>query len=301
MQRARQHLQVDVLPWRAAFFALVVDGLAFRGHFRSSPVLDQSVPPLHGKAGGGAGDRSPELPFNLTPVAISVIVAVGGLLLGWLVYRKYAAAGAVRQVPCKKFRLCSVPIPAKALGRVWTLLQQKYYFDELYDKVFVKAPCGWRGGSSTSMIGGSLTRLWNGWAAFGGMSRRPAVGRCAHCGCRGRRCGERDAVVRQRRQEDPDWQGAELPPGCAGDSIGSTGRVLVVCRNSDCRFAHSQISVGGILHDELTAYGYCLRALIGQSWSCCLGKMAGLGLRGFRRRGKDREERLISMAPSSSA
>jgi hypothetical protein len=29
-----------------------------------------------------------------------------------------------------------------ALGRVYTLLQRKYYFDELYDRLFVRRPIG---------------------------------------------------------------------------------------------------------------------------------------------------------------
>ncbi len=63
--------------------------------------------------------------FTLAPFIVSVIVALGGLFLGWLVYgRKPLAAGA--------------PDPLAKLGGVWTLLKNKYYIDELYAAVFVQ-------------------------------------------------------------------------------------------------------------------------------------------------------------------
>jgi NADH-quinone oxidoreductase subunit L len=63
--------------------------------------------------------------FDFTPLLVSVVVALGGLGLGWLVYgRKPLAAGA--------------PDPLEKLGSVWTLFKNKYYIDELYDAVFVQ-------------------------------------------------------------------------------------------------------------------------------------------------------------------
>ncbi len=64
-------------------------------------------------------------PFNAAPVLTSFAVALGGLYLGWLVYgRKPLAAGE--------------PDPlVKPLGPLYNLLKNKYYFDELYEKVFV--------------------------------------------------------------------------------------------------------------------------------------------------------------------
>jgi NADH-quinone oxidoreductase subunit L len=57
-----------------------------------------------------------------------VVVSLGGLFLGWLVYRR-ALAGQ--------------PDPlARPLGVVYTVLQRKYYFDELYDLIFVR-PAYW--------------------------------------------------------------------------------------------------------------------------------------------------------------
>ena len=64
------------------------------------------------------------------PLLTSVGVALGGLFAGWLVYgRKPLAAGT--------------PDPlSRWLGPVYTLLKRKYYFDELYDFLFVR-PSYW--------------------------------------------------------------------------------------------------------------------------------------------------------------
>lgn len=66
--------------------------------------------------------------FNWIPLIVSLGVALGGLFLGWLVYRKFEAG---QEDPLKK-----------PLGPVYTLLQNKYYFDEIYDVIFVK-PAIW--------------------------------------------------------------------------------------------------------------------------------------------------------------
>jgi len=143
-QHASEHDSVFkwmVLPLCVlAVFALVGGWV---GIPRAFPFIGRlSTNPFHHFLGSLAETleiEAPELPFNLTPVAISVIVAVGGLLLGWLVYRKYAAAGAVPAGAMQEVPPLQRPDPLqRRLGRVWTLLQQKYYFDELYDKVFVR-------------------------------------------------------------------------------------------------------------------------------------------------------------------
>ena len=70
-------------------------------------------------------------PFNALPVLVSFIVALGGLGLGYLMYwRKPLAAGE--------------PDPLiGVLGEsVHTTLRNKYYLDELYQRVFI-APSQW--------------------------------------------------------------------------------------------------------------------------------------------------------------
>jgi NADH-quinone oxidoreductase subunit L len=64
-------------------------------------------------------------------------VALGGLTLGWLVYRNQKAGA---EDPLKV-----------ALGPIHTLLKNKYYFDELYDKVFVR-PAYWLADNFTYQI-----------------------------------------------------------------------------------------------------------------------------------------------------
>ena len=65
-------------------------------------------------------------PFNVVPVAASVIVALGGLGLGWLVYGRN---------PLKE----GEPDPLKRpLGPLYGFLMNKWYWDELYDRVFLK-------------------------------------------------------------------------------------------------------------------------------------------------------------------
>jgi NADH-quinone oxidoreductase subunit L len=78
-----------------------------------------------------------ELPFAAVPLLDSLLVALGGLLLGWLVYRGISAIGMKADDPAWS-PLQIVDPMAKRLGRIYRVLQNKYYFDELYTKVFVK-------------------------------------------------------------------------------------------------------------------------------------------------------------------
>jgi len=66
--------------------------------------------------------------FNLIPLLTSLVVSLGGLGAGWLVYRKVTAGAAD-------------PLMTP-LGGVYTVLKNKYYFDELYNFVFVR-PSYW--------------------------------------------------------------------------------------------------------------------------------------------------------------
>jgi len=58
------------------------------------------------------------------PLIISILVSLGGLLLGWLVYRDYDKADAKDPLE-------------KTLGGVYALLRDKYRVDEFYEKVFI--------------------------------------------------------------------------------------------------------------------------------------------------------------------
>jgi NADH-quinone oxidoreductase subunit L len=87
------------------------------------------------------GETLAELPetitFNWIPLLISLGVSLGGLALGWWVYRGIPAGA---------------PDPLeKPLGPVYKLLKNKYYFDELYDYIFVR-PAYW--------LSRNFTYLW---------------------------------------------------------------------------------------------------------------------------------------------
>jgi NADH-quinone oxidoreductase subunit L len=72
--------------------------------------------------------HSEKVAFNFIVAAISTLVAAGGLIGGWAVYRNY------RVGEVEPFR--------RWLGPVFTLLENKYYLDELYRLVFIR-PVVW--------------------------------------------------------------------------------------------------------------------------------------------------------------
>lgn len=83
---------------------------------------------FHEFVGGALLEHPHAVDFHWAPLLTSVGVSLVGLALGYLVYRR-VAAGA--------------PDPLKApLGPLHTVLQRKYYFDELYDAAFVR-PSAW--------------------------------------------------------------------------------------------------------------------------------------------------------------
>jgi NADH-quinone oxidoreductase subunit L len=112
--------------------AVFAVALGWTGIPTTFPVVGQfSNNPFHEYTASQAealGIEAAELPFNPVPLTTSVVVALGGLLIGYLVYRKYAARGE-----------SEAPDPmARPLGPVYRVLQNKYGFDELYYRVFVK-------------------------------------------------------------------------------------------------------------------------------------------------------------------
>ena len=66
--------------------------------------------------------------FGWVPLLTSLFVAIGGLLAGWLMYRNFKVG---QEDPLKKW-----------LGPVYKVLQNKYYFDEIYEKIFI-GPAIW--------------------------------------------------------------------------------------------------------------------------------------------------------------
>jgi len=108
-----------------AFFSVVI---GWAGVPKGFPVLSSFVPNwVHEFVDSTLLEHSEVLEFNPVPLIVSVGVALGGLLVGFLMYRKLEAGA---------------PDPLARLGRVYVWIQNKYYFDELYDFLFVR-PAYW--------------------------------------------------------------------------------------------------------------------------------------------------------------
>jgi NADH-quinone oxidoreductase subunit L len=110
-----------------AIFAIVIGWIGIPEHF---PVIGGFLPNLfHGVVDTLPAYSIPVgIEFNWIPLLTSLIVALGGLTLGWLIYKDINAG---EEDPLKK-----------PLGELYKTWQHKYYFDELYDKVFVQ-PAYW--------------------------------------------------------------------------------------------------------------------------------------------------------------
>jgi NADH-quinone oxidoreductase subunit L len=108
-----------------AFFAVVFGWTGIPHDFLGLHIWPSNF--FHGVA--YAIPNAPKAPeFSWIPLLLSLVVALGGLGLGWLVYKDFKAGD---EDPLKKF-----------LGAYYKTLQNKYYFDEFYDKALVK-PAYW--------------------------------------------------------------------------------------------------------------------------------------------------------------
>lgn len=125
--RTKEAEHAQETPWTMtaplvilSFFAVTYGWVGIPEHF---PVLGGLVPNwLHEFVGGTLAEHPEALEFNAIPLLTSLVVALGGLTLGWLVYRNVNSSAEDKlQIP---------------------LLQNKYYFDEAYDFLFVK-PAYW--------------------------------------------------------------------------------------------------------------------------------------------------------------
>jgi len=114
-----------------SFFAIVA---GFYGVPTDFPLFGAIFSPEHNAfhhlVGAALVVEPPTIAFNPFPVLVSFAVALGGIALGWWVYwRKPLVAGQVDPL-------------VGVLGPIYPVLQNKYYFDELYTAVFVK-PSQW--------------------------------------------------------------------------------------------------------------------------------------------------------------
>ncbi len=102
-----------------AFFAIAAGWVGIPEDFMG---LHLAPSWFHEFVGGTLAEPPEVVAFNWTPFATSLVVALGGLTLGWLIYRSVNSSAEDRlQIP---------------------LLKHKYYFNEIYDFLFVK-PAYW--------------------------------------------------------------------------------------------------------------------------------------------------------------
>jgi len=105
-----------------AVFAIGAGWVGIPEHF---PGLGGLIPNwFHEFVGGNLLEHPAALPFNIVPLLTSLVVALGGLFLGWLVYKDVRAGQRDPLV--------------NALGPVYPVLKNKYYFDEIYQILFVR-------------------------------------------------------------------------------------------------------------------------------------------------------------------
>jgi NADH-quinone oxidoreductase subunit L len=125
--RTREAEHAQETPWTMtlplvvlAFFAVTYGWVGIPEHF---PVLGGIIPNwFHEFVGSTLAEHPEASPFSPIPLITSLVVALGGLFTGWLVYRNVNSVAEDRlQIP---------------------LLKNKWYFDEAYDFLFVK-PSYW--------------------------------------------------------------------------------------------------------------------------------------------------------------
>jgi NADH-quinone oxidoreductase subunit L len=126
---AHAHESVRSMTFPLVVLAVFAVAAGWVGIPEGFPVIGGLIPNwFHEFIGGTLLEHPETVAFNLIPLLTSVGVALGGLLIGYAVYRtvKAGAADPLR----------------KPLGAVYTLLEHKYYFDELYQVAFIK-PAYW--------------------------------------------------------------------------------------------------------------------------------------------------------------
>jgi NADH-quinone oxidoreductase subunit L len=120
-EHASENVRTMTLPLVVlTVFAIGAGWVGIPEHF---PGIGGLLPSWFHEFVGGTLLEHPHAPdFNIVPLLTSLVVALGGLGLGYLVYRNAGQTDPLR----------------KPLGRLYTLLENKYYVDEFYERVFVK-------------------------------------------------------------------------------------------------------------------------------------------------------------------
>jgi NADH-quinone oxidoreductase subunit L len=125
--RTKEAEHAQETPWTMtvpliilAVFAIGYGWVGIPEHF---PGLGGILPNwFHGFVGSTLAEEPEVLPFSVWPLLTSLVVALGGLFFGWLYYRNVNSA---------KEDFFQIPV-----------LKNKWYFDEIYNFLFVK-PAYW--------------------------------------------------------------------------------------------------------------------------------------------------------------
>jgi NADH-quinone oxidoreductase subunit L len=131
--RTKEAEHASETPWTMtaplvilSIFAVGYGWVGIPEHF---PGLGGLLPNwFHGFVGATLLEEPKALAFNIWPLLTSLVVALGGLTLGWLVYRNVKAG---QRDPLEQ-----------PLGAIYPYLKNKWYFDELYAQYIVK-PFTW--------------------------------------------------------------------------------------------------------------------------------------------------------------
>ncbi|WP_319588757.1 NADH-quinone oxidoreductase subunit L [uncultured Desulfobulbus sp.] len=102
----------------------------------NDPLIHQALgaePAAHEPAGEGEGEHENPvvLKAHSTAMSLSIVVALSGILLGWLMY--FERKDGSTRISAAKVATTFKPIH--------TLLWNKYYFDEFYNLLFVMSTC----------------------------------------------------------------------------------------------------------------------------------------------------------------
>jgi NADH-quinone oxidoreductase subunit L len=135
-QHAQETTWTMTLP--LVILAVFAVAIGWAGISETFPVIGGLFPNfIHEFIGGTLTELPETLPFSIWPLIVSLVVALGGLSMGWLVYRNQKAGA---EDPLKI-----------ALGPVHIVLKNKYYFDEIYNRIFVR-PAYWLADNFTNQI-----------------------------------------------------------------------------------------------------------------------------------------------------
>lgn len=127
-RHAKETKPVMTVP--LVILAVFAVALGWIGIPHAFPVLGEVSPAwFQGFIGSMLPEHAAEEAHSSLPLVVSILVSLGGLLIGWLLYRNYHCADQ------------RDPMHA-ALGGGFILLQNKYRVDEFYQKVFIR-PAEW--------------------------------------------------------------------------------------------------------------------------------------------------------------